>query len=504
MKNYILVFVAMITLALQSFNVFSQGAREFKVDKFHSIDLNDPLTVYLAQGEQKIIVEGDPEDVRNIDFSVSNGVLSVKSNGVSNSKDLIITIYTTTLSKIEINGVSKLISKTAIKADTLTINMNGASKAELEFEVSKLIADVNGAAKLNLKGNANQMSAITNGAAKLSAGEFNVNKVRIELNGVSKANVNAIQDLYGTVNGISKLSYVKEPAGRNVITRNTFKLDGYDDENESDTNGQTMVRTSENGDTVVVNIPGVKIKVNEKTDEAKINIGDKEYTFNENGVNVTKTKKADKFRPHWAGFEMGFNGYFSEDMSLSIPKEYSFLELNYVKSLNVNINFVEIGANIFKNRFGVVSGLGLQWNNWRFDNDVVLSPDSAQIYGYHDKSIDSYIKSKLTASWLRLPVFFEYQTSKLNHKNQFYVSAGAVLGLRLGAHSKQVHFQDGDRSKPKIYDDFHLNPFKVDAEIRIGWGMINLFANYSITTMFKDGEGPVLHPYTIGLTLVNF
>lgn len=61
-----------------------------------------------------------------------------------------------------------------------------------------------------------------------------------------------------------------------------------------------------------------------------------------------------------------------------------------------------------------------------------------------------------------------------------------------------------NNSKTKNFDDFHMQPFKFDATVRIGWGFVNLFATYSVNEMFKKGKGPEVYPWTIGITFVNF
>jgi hypothetical protein len=200
---------------------------------------------------------------------------------------------------------------------------------------------------------------------------------------------------------------------------------------------------------------------------------------------------------------LAFNGYVNKDFSSNLPSQYEFLTLNDVKSVGVNLNIFELNGNIINNRFGIVSGIGLQWNNYRFDDNVVLLPDSGRIFGYKNDNITSYIKSKLVESWVRVPLFLEYQTAKRKGK-QFHIAAGGVFGYKLGSHSKQVHFEGGDRTKDKVYSDFYLNPIKLDAEIRVGWGPINLFASYAITPLFKDNKGPELYPYMIGITLAGW
>ncbi|OYT17212.1 MAG: hypothetical protein B7C24_03720 [Bacteroidetes bacterium 4572_77] len=56
----------------------------------------------------------------------------------------------------------------------------------------------------------------------------------------------------------------------------------------------------------------------------------------------------------------------------------------------------------------------------------------------------------------------------------------------------------------KVHKDFYIQPFKVDASLRIGWGWVNMYANLSLTEMFSKNKGPKLYPFTIGIMLVSW
>ena len=60
------------------------------------------------------------------------------------------------------------------------------------------------------------------------------------------------------------------------------------------------------------------------------------------------------------------------------------------------------------------------------------------------------------------------------------------------------------RNIVKNHNSFYLQPFKFDATVRFGYGIINLFATYSLNTMFQSGRGPELYPVTAGITLVGW
>ncbi|MEZ5196934.1 MAG: outer membrane beta-barrel protein [Bacteroidales bacterium] len=193
-----------------------------------------------------------------------------------------------------------------------------------------------------------------------------------------------------------------------------------------------------------------------------------------------------------------------------------------IKILVVHINFFEQNIALSKNKkWGIVTGLGTSWNNYRFSKDTRLNSDSSQLIGYVDSGI-SIRKTKLTNWYLNIPLIFEFQTNSYQKKNSFHIAAGMIMGVRLSTHTKKyydernkeytitIYDPESDKyinafpeyekpispnySKAKNYDDYYLNPFKWDATVRIGWGFINLFATYSVNTMFKKDKGPELYP----------
>ena len=101
-----------------------------------------------------------------------------------------------------------------------------------------------------------------------------------------------------------------------------------------------------------------------------------------------------------------------------------------------------------------------------------------------------------------LPLLLEYQTNSHHRANSFHIGIGVIGGIRLGSHTKQEYTTTGGgKQKQKIKDSFHLQPFILDATARIGWGPINLFATYSLISMFRQDRGPELRPFTLGLIL---
>jgi hypothetical protein len=233
-----------------------------------------------------------------------------------------------------------------------------------------------------------------------------------------------------------------------------------------------------------------------------------------------------KYNGHWAGIDFGWNGYVNKNFNMSFPSNQKYLDLNSSRSMTVDLNPVELNLNIAKNHFGLTSGLGLTFNNYYFSNSTLLIHDSSALVAYrlvdqNGNKADMRV-NKLSVVWLTVPVLFEYQTNSRMKWNSFHLTLGVIGGVRIGAYTKQqfysrytTYFLEDDNGKyigsvdvdnkfTRTHSQYHLNPFKLDATVRIGWSFLNLFANYSVTQMFQKNEGPELYPWTVGITLIGW
>lgn len=233
-----------------------------------------------------------------------------------------------------------------------------------------------------------------------------------------------------------------------------------------------------------------------------------------------------KYNGHWAGVDLGWNGYVNKDFNMTYPTNQKYLDLNSSRSMTVNLNPFELNLNIARKHFGLTSGLGFTFNNYYFSNSTLLVHDSSALVAYklvdqNGNKADMKV-NKLSVVWLTVPVLFEYQTNSGIRWNSFHISAGVVGGLRICSYTKQqfysrytTYFLQDDNGKDigsvyvdnrftRTHSQYHLNPFKLDATVRIGWSFLNFFANYTVTQMFQKNEGPELYPWAIGITLCGW
>jgi len=214
----------------------------------------------------------------------------------------------------------------------------------------------------------------------------------------------------------------------------------------------------------------------------------------------------------WTGIELGINTVLTSDNSFTLPDELDYMELDHSKSLAWNINFGDVNwdwvssdenkqFNIAK--FGFISGMGLSYRNYTFSNNIALTNVDDSTFGVFD-TIRNYTKNKLRTIYIRVPLMLQFYTTRVRGgkaQHGFHIAAGVVGGLKIGSSYKRKYKVDGDGKKDKEKDDFNLSSFTADAELRVGYGHLSLFASYGLVPLFKDDKGPELYSATVGISL---
>ena len=266
--------------------------------------------------------------------------------------------------------------------------------------------------------------------------------------------------------------------------------------------GQELLIVEDGKEAVKVKVGsrGLTILENPEGDEPKFQF--KKFADDEanqkDDIEDREKERADRrsrFRGHWAGVEFGFNNYSTSDYSLNLPENISYMSIHSGKSHNFNINFSQLSLGLTR-RIGLVTGLGINWNNYRFDGNNNIRKNENGIIEVYDPGV-LLKKSKFSTLFLHLPLMLEIQIpADHSHIN---IAAGPIGAVKLISNSKMV-YEDGD--KVKSDDDFSLNMLRYGATARVGFENINITGTYYLTPLFKTGKGPGgidLYPFEIGL-----
>lgn len=223
----------------------------------------------------------------------------------------------------------------------------------------------------------------------------------------------------------------------------------------------------------------------------------------ENGDTISDSDtlkcKRDKFNGSWAGIDIGLNGFLNSNNSFSLNTSDQFLNLNQAKSWTFSLNFAEFNIGLIKKHIGLVTGAGLQFNNYRFDKNITLSGDSAKLTYYTD-TVLKFQKNKMVVTYLTIPLLLEFQLPVNSHHDILHLSGGIIGGLRIGTHTKQVFDINGNENKEKQREDFHLSPITYALTGRLGYNGVSLFVNYSLSSLLKSNEGPEVYPWSAGIS----
>ncbi|HOB82828.1 MAG TPA: outer membrane beta-barrel protein [Bacteroidales bacterium] len=238
-----------------------------------------------------------------------------------------------------------------------------------------------------------------------------------------------------------------------------------------------------------------RISVEKYDEDTEIDKADEYNNHNWQDPEDERAERRNRFRGHWAGFEFGFNNYVVSDYSLTLPESIDYMSLHSGKSNNFNFNVAQTSLGLAR-RIGFVTGLGLNWNNYRFDgNNNIIKNESGIIEEYDPGSLLK--KSKFSTLYLTLPVLLEFQIpADHNHLN---IAAGPIGAVKLYSYSKMV-FDEGDKVRSE--DDFSLNMLRYGVTARIGYENLQVYGTYYITPLFQTGKGPGsvdLFPFEIGL-----
>lgn len=208
---------------------------------------------------------------------------------------------------------------------------------------------------------------------------------------------------------------------------------------------------------------------------------------------------------HWAGVGIYYSGLVRDIGHLSLPEGAEYMRQTPA-SIGVNINFADLTL-VSNRHFGLITGLGMEINNFRFDENVGLISENGYIrpdYSYDMAGVELK-KSKLTTMYLNIPLLVEFQfgRAKAGKKCPAFVNFGLVGGLRLHSHTK-VQYRDanGNKQTEKQYGNLNLRNFHYGIECNVGYKWIALSARYYPQSIFTETGGPEVQQVNIGLSLM--
>lgn len=168
------------------------------------------------------------------------------------------------------------------------------------------------------------------------------------------------------------------------------------------------------------------------------------------------------------------------------------------------------GANIYlcydfpinNSNFSFAAGLGIGTSNIYLDNqEIVLTGTDTNAQARFIGETKDYKKYKLTTAYVEAPFELRYYGNKYNRNKGFKAAIGLRVGNLLGAHTKGK--ENGTKIVYKVSTKNFVETWRFAATARIGWGNFTLMGTYNLNNLYKEGQGPVITPYSLGICITG-
>ena len=186
----------------------------------------------------------------------------------------------------------------------------------------------------------------------------------------------------------------------------------------------------------------------------------------------------DNISSHQKGFSKGFNAYFMFNKPFKGSPHLSL-------GIGVGISTSNI---VFK----------------KMDIDLKAAPGMLPFTALD--SANHFKKYKLATSYLEVPLEFRYTAKPDQPNKSLKFALGLKLGTLVNAHTKGKNLVDKNNQTLNGYTEKEnskrfINGTHFMATARVGYGIFSLFGSYQLNSFLKDGMGPQMKLYQIGITL---
>lgn len=228
----------MKTMTINGLEVDDDGVvtSTLQLDAYHSVEIRGAAELYLSNALQPstLLTTNLISPLANaaeFKAEVRDSVLYIETPNHMPMEDVMVdfAIASPYLRSITIYGASKIetLDGHVLTQPTLTLDLNGATQADMHVNVQTLTVDAKGASKLELEGMAKDVHVTIAGASELDAEDLVAQVMHVNCAGASKAEVNVVRELWAQAAGASKITYKGTPTikqgiavGESVIKKN--------------------------------------------------------------------------------------------------------------------------------------------------------------------------------------------------------------------------------------------------------------------------------------------
>lgn len=214
-------------------------------------------------------------------------------------------------------------------------------------------------------------------------------------------------------------------------------------------------------------------------------------------LNINQLSLANRSKDHLL-LQVGFDGWSQAPDSINtggLPRSFNmYFMFDFPFKTNPHLS-VAIGA-------------GIGTNNMYFkDTYIDITGKNKNELTFQDVSDTTHFKKyKLLTSFLEAPVELRYMFRPENPKKSLKIAVGAKVGTMLAASVKGKTLQNSSGQTINAYTSKEkakrfFNTTRIALTGRIGFGNVSVFGTYQVNNFIKEGFGPDVRPFSVGITL---
>ena len=138
--------------------------------------------------------------------------------------------------------------------------------------------------------------------------------------------------------------------------------------------------------------------------------------------------------------------------------------------------------------------------------EVQVAGNTPTLRFVNQADTNQWKKFKLVSAYLEAPVELRFTADPYNYNKSFKVALGVKVGTLLSIHTKGKNLETKSGAAINNYirkenSKRYFNGNRIVLTGRIGYGSFSLFGTYQVNAFIKEGNGPEVKPYSIGLTI---
>jgi hypothetical protein len=217
--------------------------------------------------------------------------------------------------------------------------------------------------------------------------------------------------------------------------------------------------------------------------------------------------------PFWAQAQEVEKGGAKKATVQKPSRDFFMFQLNYegwVKPDSIKTKGIGRGANVYlcydfpikKSNFSFAAGIGIGTANIYLADQQIRNTDTGVAdVRFGPETTINYKRYKMTTAYLEAPFELRFFGNKENRNAGFKAAIGMRVGTLLGTHVKGK--EENTKINYKENSKKGIDTWRFGATLRLGYGNFTLMGTYNLTKLYKDGQGPEITPYSIGICLTG-